>query len=452
MEQVEGWSGEIFPPRLEQGLLLLFRICYNIILTFVIMLGLLPFLVASLFYPHFRYALGERFGFIRTSKKKEGALSLWIHASSVGESLILVEVSKKIADIGEEILLSVSTTTYTGRKIIEERMAERLLNLFFFPLDHPWIVKRTLDKTKPDAVVIIETEIWPNLIVEADRRRIPVFIINGRISDRSIKRYALLKPFLASILPLLTHAMVQTEKDWARFTELGLDREKITVAGNIKFDLLPETSERRPPFLDGIDEKGPLLIAGSTIEGEEEILIPLFAELRKEFEKLTMILAPRHPERFESVAAMIRESGLPSGKRSAGDKASPSSLFLLDSLGELSALYRWATIVFIGGSLVPHGGHNIIEPALYGKPVLFGPSMENFEAVKNLFLERNGAIGVSDKKELEERLKELLKDPDRREETGRRGREIVEENQGASDRTVEMLNRFLCRKEQAARQ
>jgi 3-deoxy-D-manno-octulosonic-acid transferase len=338
-----------------------------------------------------------------------------------------------------------STGNETAKKLIPE--ADRIL---FFPIDHPFTIRRAIRKIGPRLLLIAETELWPNLLRSCGRKQIPVVIFNGRISEKSFRGYLLLKSFFKRCMKDISLFLMQTGEDRSRIIEIGAPPERTGVAGNIKFDqVFPSLTREATVGLSGslgLQGKETILIAGSTHQGEEEIFIQLFKDLRKVHPHLILILAPRHLDRLDEVEKLLRNEGL-SWKRRASlsgqDRKEISGVILLDTMGELMRFYSLGTLVFIGGSLVPIGGHNPLEPLFFKKCVLFGPHMFNFLEISRHLIAEGGAILVKDKEGLSSQLKRLLSDEKARNEVGENGFRFVQKHRGATERIFEKIRPFL---------
>lgn len=378
-------------------------------------------------------------GFIRTG---EGPC-IWVHGVSVGEvaaSEPLIRALERSLP-GHEIV--VTTSTQTGQAVARRKFPEKRVG--YFPLDFSWSVKRALEAVRPSLVVLVELELWPNFLAEAKAQKIPVVVVNGRISERSFRGYRVAR----RVLPLndVAHYCVQTEQYAKRFKKLGVPDEKITVTGSMKYDNVVTASgdgaTARASMGLGPDDV--VWIAGSTHNPEERLLLDVFARLRAAKPELRLVLAPRHNERASEVAKQVEALGLTPVLRSKqATGAVNDGVLIVDTLGELSRLYAGADLVFVGGSLIPHGGQNILEPAALGKPVFFGPHVANFQESVDRLLEAKGAIQVKDEKDLEARLRELLADPPRARALGARALETIEAAKGATERTVGVLKPLLA--------
>jgi 3-deoxy-D-manno-octulosonic-acid transferase len=416
--------------------------------------------------------LGERLGLSISGLEKlptQHPGSIWIHAVSVGEALSGATLARRLKDSYPQRPLVVSTTTLTGYALTKERMpfADAVV---YFPLDWAFSVCRVLEAVKPAIVIILETEIWPNFLRESARRNIPVLFVSGRISDRSFagwQRYLnvfgfYLTPLLKSALSYAAGFLMQSEQDADRIRALGAPSEKVTVSGNLKYDLeLPAPT----PLAKWLEEectrhgRRPLIVAGSVVATEEPLALLVFGVVQGDFPKALLVLAPRKPERFAPAAEFIEEShrkyllrselalpgpGIPpSASASPNGIADDVTVLLLDSIGELASLYRLADGVFVGGSLVDSGGHNILEPAAFGKVPVFGPSMENFAAIAARFLESKAAIQVESPEDAGVEMIHLLKDPEKMRRMGSTARQLVESSRGALDRALTAISQHL---------
>ena len=388
---------------------------------------------------------GQRFGYLSPVLKEAGkARPVWIHAVSVGE---VFAVKKFIRDFSKRFpgrKIVISTTTQTGNSIAK-KILDKGIPKFYFPLDFTFTVRRALDIINPSALLIMETEIWPNLVLELFRRKVPVALINGRISDNSFGGYKKIKFFFGKVLKKMNLFCMQTEKDRERIEVLGAPGERVKVTGSMKSDV----EELAPSEMDlGIDSHEELIIAGSTHAGEEEIVLGAYKKLAVKFKSVRLLIAPRHIDRVEAIKKMVEREGfeavlvsdLRNGK---GAPLSKKSVLILDTLGELARLFSRAAIIFMGGSFVKKGGHNIVEPAVFGKPIVFGPDMSNFRDIAKLFLEENAAIKVSNKEMLSSALENLLEDVDKRISLGRRARSLIDRNRGATERIINEVAELL---------
>jgi len=417
--------------------------------------------------------LGERFGFSFPALAKLPADStgaIWIHAVSVGEALSSITLARRLKEAYPSRPLIISTTTNTGQALARERMsfADAVI---YFPLDWSFCVRRALDAVRPSVVLVLETEIWPNFLREAGRRKIPVLFVSGRISDRSFARYQsylgvfgfFLRPFLRNALSNAGAFLMQSEKDADRVKALGAPTDRVRVSGNLKYDLeLPAPTPLSNWLATEIKRSGrsPIIIAGSVVATEEPHALIAFGTLQGEYPKALLVLAPRKPECFDEAAEFIdeshrrfiRRSRLPIPEPAQRHAIQPSdnstipddvTVLLLDSIGELASLYRLADGAFVGGSLVSSGGHNILEPAAFGKIPVFGPSMENFAEIAARFVAAGAAVQVESPEDAGVAWIELLRDPERMKKMGETARRLVEDSRGATDRSMAELAKHM---------
>jgi 3-deoxy-D-manno-octulosonic-acid transferase len=375
--------------------------------------------------------------------------AVWIHAVSVGEALAALPLARRLKERFPGRRLVISTTTATGQRVARERM-DFADAIFYFPLDWAGPVRRVFRVIRPGIVVILETEIWPNFLRVARGQGVPVVFVNGRISERSFRRYRWVDGFLARVLADAEVFLMQSEEDARRLRALGAPGGRVGVMGNLKYDLAPPASSPLAEWLAAELERQkrrPLVIAGSVVAGEEEAVLGAFATIRGKWPRALLVLAPRKPERFEAAACVGAERGFSVVRRSVLRFDSPpgelGDVLLLDSIGELAAMYRLADAVFVGGSLVPAGGHNILEPACFGRPPVFGPSMHNFRDAAAQLLSAGAAVEVASGEELSRAWCRLLEDQTRREQMGRAARELVEQNRGATERALERIASIL---------
>jgi len=362
---------------------------------------------------------------------------LWLHAVSVGE----VEIARRLvreldaADAGLPIL--VTATTATGLELARRTLGDAA-TVIPCPLDLPGAVGRVLDAARPRVLVVVETELWPEMLHQAGRRGIPAAVVNARLSDGSFRRYRRVRALLEPLLGPVSLVLARSPSDADRFAALGVRRAAIRVLGNIKYDLEPDPTPL--PWADAVRAAAagrPVVIAGSTMEGEEATVLDVAARLEGGGRPILLVLAPRHPERFDAVADLVRQRGLAMIRRSSGDPPGPgTSVFLLDTIGELARAYRSAAVAFIGGSLAPTGGHNPLEPAVWGVPVLSGPHVHNFVEVYDEMTAAGAARLVADGGELGAALANWLDDPESAATAGAAGRAVVEANRGATALTA----------------
>ena len=387
--------------------------------------------------------------------------TIWIHAVSVGEVLAAYPLAKQLKERYRERRLVISTTTATGQNLARDRM-QFADAIFYFPLDWRGPVRRALNAVRPAAVIIVETEIWPNFLRECRRAGVPVIFVNGRLSERSFRGFrraiafsgGVLRGFLKRVLNDATLFLMQGEEDASRLLKLGADAERIIVAGNLKYDLDdPEESPLSRWLVEEFaqNQRQPVLVAGSVVANEEIHVLKAFAEVERQFPRALLILAPRKPDRFDEAAKIIAESNRDLMRRSkialngtaSKTLSAPGSVFLLDTVGELASIYRLADAVFVGGSLVPSGGHNILEPAAFSKAPIYGPSMNNFQEMAAKFLNAHAAIQVNTSDELAAAWIGLLKDDMRAMRMGAAARELVDRNRGATARVLARIEQIV---------
>ncbi|MFQ5900554.1 MAG: 3-deoxy-D-manno-octulosonic acid transferase [Thermodesulfobacteriota bacterium] len=411
---------------------------------------LLPYLaVKTLVTNRYRMGLRERFGLIDRDKLRElkDSPSIWIHAVSVGEVNAAIPLINRLRERYPERKIAVSTVTVTGQDNAAKKIPSADL-IFFFPLDLTWVVRRVIRILRPDIFIVMETEIWPNTLKILHKNRIPAILVNGRISSASFRRYKRFRFFFKGVLGCFSLLSMQSERDTERIIGLGADKKKVVTSGNIKFDqTAPIYNKDASTLYEGVnlDTKDELLIAGSTHKGEDEIILDVFGSLKKEFPSLRLILAPRHPERFREVDDLVISKGFSLIRKTDLDRGErhPFDVILLDTIGELNIIYKIATIVFVGGSLVEKGGHNFLEPAVYGKPVLFGPFVDNFPTIANAMIEGGGGIKVRDGDELLSQIRRLLLNPSLIKEVGSAAQKVLEAGKGALDKNMELIDRLL---------
>ena len=387
--------------------------------------------------------------------KNDGRPVIWLHCVSVGETNAARPLVEQLLAAFPDHRLVFSTTTRTGQELARSIFKDKADAVFYFPFDWKFTVRRALRHFKPSVILMMETEIWPRFFLESHVSGAKIAIVNGRLSGKSFRRYSHVRSFVRRVLSFIDLALMQDEKDAERMGSLGVDANKITVSGNLKFDLSMDEKESaltemfRTRF--GIDGTRPLIVAASTHEPEEEWVLNALDLSGYPFR---LLFAPRHPERFDAVAktlgetqySLIRRSNYPTEADKNAD------VILLDSIGELRAVYPLADIVFVGGSLIPHGGQSVLEPASAGKPVVIGPFTHNFEAVVDGFLEKRAIVqaksatsGHDEPFELYSALRVFFDEPDKRVEYGKRALEVMESNRGATEKTIESLRPLINR-------
>ena len=432
---------------------LLMYFIYSLLLAVGFLILLPRFLYDA--FRHGKYVAGfrERLG---TLSPANGPL-IWIHCVSVGETQaarpLVLELKKQLPNRR----IAISTTTLTGQNLAREIFKHDAERIFYFPFDWRWSVRRTLKALRPEAVLIMETELWPAFLRECERQQIPVAVLNGRLSERSFRRYRLFRGFMSQVLRGVSLAIMQTEADASRLRSLGMAADKLKVSGSLKFDAgtLPLnqalTAELRERF--NFTGDAPLILAASTHAPEEKIVLEAFKRLTaRAAPAARLLIAPRHPERFSEVGGLLEASGFSSARRSAPQTESDkdAKVILLDTIGELQSVYSLATVVFVGGSIAKTGGHNILEPAAVGACILTGAHAFNFREITQKFVRAEAIIQLpampdSDTTlELEKLFTALLTNPERRRVLGERAKKLVNQNRGATERTMESLTKLLA--------
>lgn len=423
---------------------------YNLALLILLVAGLPFWIVRVAATRKYREGLVARLGFVprrlRRPSNSDPRPALWLHAVSVGEVLA---VSRLVAELDRALAgyrVLVSTTTRTGQALARERFGPE--RVFYCPLDLPWAIRAYLNALRPALLILAETEFWPNLLAGCRHRGIPVAVVNARISDRSWPRYRRLRNLWRPFLSELAAVTAQTELDAERLRALGCRPERVCVTGNLKFDVRVAQEAEATRQIKACSSRARFLVAGSTLEGEESALLTAFRDLAISEPSLVLVLAPRHPERFAAVASLVTASGLPLVRRSEWKDRPPDLLaggqvVLLDSIGELASVYSLAAVAFVGGSLVPAGGHNPLEPAQFGVPIVMGPHYANFRAVTDDLLARQ-ALRIATRDELRDVLFHLLYDRSDASAMGKRARLAFEAQSGATARCVEAIAALLA--------
>jgi 3-deoxy-D-manno-octulosonic-acid transferase len=396
-------------------------------------------------------SLRQRLGYLPIAFNVDGEPSIWIHAVSVGETLTARALIADLRARYPRLRLYLSTTTIAGQQVAKKNL-QQVDGVFYFPFDWTFTVRRTLDIVRPRMFVMMETEIWPNLLRECRARGIKTAVINGRISARSFPRYRLVRPLFQRVLADIDRFCMQGDESARRVIELGADPKRVTVTGSLKFDSLPlpaalSHGRSREPVLRyfRVSPSRVVLVAGSTMKPEDAAVLRAFARIRSIAPGSLLVIAPRQKERFAEVERLAREEGFTVARRSdlPIDGEPRVDVVVLDTFGELAQIYQIATLVFVGGSLADYGGHNILEPAVFGKPIVFGPHMHNFREIAEAFLAHRAGLQVHSERELEEELRNLVADPVRRAGLGAAARALVEANRGAKDKTMAVLTDLL---------
>ncbi|HEY7171601.1 MAG TPA: 3-deoxy-D-manno-octulosonic acid transferase [Vicinamibacterales bacterium] len=422
------------------------------LLTLAVFIVVSPyFLYQAIFHGKYVGSLRQRLGYLPITFNVDGEESIWIHAVSVGEALTARALVEDLRLRYPRLRLYLSTTTIAGQQVAKRNL-QHLDGVFYFPFDWAFIVRRTLGIVNPRVFVMMETEIWPNLLRLCRARGVRTLVINGRISSRSYPRYRLIRPFFKRVLADVDRFCMQSEESARRLIDLGADPPRVSVTGSLKFDSLQiptPTAHGKPRErvlrYFRVSATRNVIVAGSTMRSEEAAILGAFARIKSSSPGALLILAPRQPERFSEVEKLAKDAGFVVARRSnlAIDTDPRADVVVLDTFGELAQVYQLATVVFVGGSLADHGGHNILEPAVFGKPIVFGPHMHNFKEIAATFLANGAAVQVHSARELEEAVQALVSDPVRRAGLGAAARALVEANRGAKDKTLAVVAELL---------
>ena len=408
---------------------------------------------------HHKYlpGLAQRLGRLPESLCSRGTPTIWFHCCSVGETLSVQPLTHLLHQRFPQARMVFSTITNTGQSIARQRFSVYgEANTFFFPIDLASVAKRVLDHIQPAMIIIIDTEIWPNVVHQAWKRRIPVVLVNGRISATSFRYYRLARPVLRRVFQNYRILLMKSDEDARRILQMGAPPDRVLVTGNLKYDLDMGRREVTAAMAESLEEElgpvatdAPLIVAGSTHPGEEDILMEVLRRIQNVpgLEHTRLLLAPRHPERFDEVAALVHSAGYAVQRRTRKKAEARASVLLLDTIGELAAAYRFATIAFVGGTLVRRGGHSILEPALYAKPIVIGPSTENFSQVVEEFLQKDAVQQITATEEsrgaqvrqLSDTIIRLLQDRAACAALGKAAYSVLESNSGATHRTMERI-------------
>ncbi|HET7438615.1 MAG TPA: 3-deoxy-D-manno-octulosonic acid transferase, partial [Nitrospira sp.] len=402
--------------------------------------------------PRCRQGLPQRFGFSAPPIIPDARPLVWMHAVSLGEVVAITPLVKELHRRHPDHRFVVSTATETGRDAVRQRLAGIAEHLYA-PLDFPWSVSRAVARLRPALYVFIETELWPNLLRYLSNRGVPTIMVNGRLSSRSFARQQWwpVRSFYGAMLRSLRLCLMQSDRDAERIISLGADPKSVRRTGNIKFDQpLPTSNGQKVTKASlGIAEEAPLIVAGSTHPREEDMLVEAYTSIIKRYPTARLLLAPRHIERAEAVEAMIRDRGLTVRRRSTWDHSSGkegggAQVVILDTRGELALVYQEATVAFVGGTLIPIGGHNLLEPAFWGKPVLFGPYTDHCVEIADLLVQAGGGRRVTQVDDLTQQLLQLFEQPEMRARMGQAAQSVVRQNQGALRETIEAIDSVLA--------
>jgi 3-deoxy-D-manno-octulosonic-acid transferase len=412
-----------------------------------------PYLVyQAVRYRKYVRNLPQRLGYLPRSFNHDADESIWIHAVSVGEVLTARALLPELRERYPKLRVFLSTTTMTGQQIARNNL-QYVDEVFYFPFDLGFIVNRTLTLVKPRLFIMMETELWPNLLRACHRRGVRTMLVNGRISSRSYPRYRLARSFFRRVLLHVDRFCMQSDESARRIVDIGAEQQRVVVTGSLKFDSLDipgasasaDRGRNRVLRYFRIAPGRPVIIAASTLRGEEEPVLDAFQRIRATMTNALLIIAPRKPERFDEAERVARRAGWNVARRTElrVDAEPRCDVVILDTIGELAQVYQVATVVFVGGSIVDAGGHNILEPAVFGKPIVFGPHMHNFTEIARTFLENGAAVQVRTGRELEPVLIDLLGDPVRRATLGAGARALVEANRGARNKSLAAIAQLL---------
>jgi len=415
-------------------------ILYNIFLILATVLLFPVILFKLLTVPKYRGGLTQKLGRLRKGVLRviKDTRPIWVHAVSVGEVMAAHPLIRELRKTYPDRKLILSTVTVTGHYTARRRVPEADA-VFYFPFDYPCIVRKVIRGINPEIVLVAETELWPNFFRELKRAGIPSAVINGRISPKSHRNYLRLKSFFSQVFEQVTLFCMQSEEDAGRIKDIGADPAKVMITGNLKFDQKIPAARPNPVT---IPPGRKVITAGSTHRGEEAALIEIFSRLREKYPQLLLIVAPRHPERFDEVAGIINNAGYDCQRRTRL-KGPVKDVLLLDTIGELRTFYALCDIAFVGGSLVKVGGHNLLEPAAMKKPVIFSRYMFNFKEISEALISSGGGVMVRDKGELYVQLDTLLSDPELAKRMGERAFRVIEANSGAAKKTINAIGRLL---------
>lgn len=422
---------------------------YDLILLAAALVLIPWYLLRSLLHGKVRRGIRERLGFYEPDRLEAlaGREVIWVHAVSVGETRAAIPLLRALKNAYPQSALVISNVTETGHAVA--RGIKDVDLCLFFPFDLSWVVRRVLARVRPSLIVIVETEIWPNFVRLARLAGIPVVLVNGRISDRSFPRYLRIRPLLRPVLEQFSAFCMQTGPDADRIRSMGAPSDRVNVTRNLKFDMqanLPDHAaealmRRAFRLLDGSS----VWVAGSTHAGEEEIIVDVYRQVVAQRSNVNLVLVPRHPERCRLVGEMLRGRGIPFVFRSSVESLNrhlgSGEVLLVDTVGEMLKFYSMADLVFVGGSLVPVGGHNVLEASLLKKAVIFGPYMHNFKEISKLLIDIGGGVQIGDSGELAAAVRQLLDDVEMRRSMGERGHSLLKDNAGATEQTLEVIRR-----------
>jgi 3-deoxy-D-manno-octulosonic-acid transferase len=418
------------------------RVLYSLLIILITPLVLLYFTFRGFRDRTYLQRWSERFAYIKGQPKSGGIL---IHAASVGEFNAASPLIKALLKAYPNLQITVTTLTPTGSERVKRELGERVFHTYI-PIDLPFSVARFLDRIQPSVIIVMETEIWPNLYLQAQAMKIPLLIANARLSEHSLKRFKHVSGLVGDVLQSVSWFGAQSRDDASRLIRCGANEDHIEMTGNLKFDLniAASLNEKAVALRARWNTNRPVLVAGSTHEADENVLIPAFVELLKSLPDALLILVPRYPERFERAEQLAREAGLSTALRSHSEVCdSNTQCFVIDAIGELMVYYACADVAYVGGSIGDQGGHNALEPAALGKPVLFGPNMVNAREIANQLLQCRAAREIKDQQGFKEAAENILTDGSLRDAMGQAGKALIEQNKGALDLTLSAVEKHL---------
>ncbi len=374
---------------------------------------------------------------------------IWIHAVSLGEATAVVPLIHAMHERYPWALIMVSTITETGREVVQERLPG-VAHHCYFPLDWPWVVRRYVENMRPAVFIVVETELWPNVLRYLSSHGVPTILVNGRLSSRSFDRYLWVRSFMAQIVSMMSLILVQSERDQDRFVKLGVSPERIQCTGSMKFDQADSKNvqpvDHTLDTIRTIERDEEWIIAGSTHPEEELMLLRIFQEISRVHPQVNLLLAPRHVERANKLEQTVRNLGIRVFRRTKmgnHNEVPGPRVMILDTRGELAQVYKLASLTFVGGTLVPMGGHNLLEPARWAKPVYFGPYTDHCQEIATLLIDSGGGVQVQNEKELLASFMRGLNDPEWRERMGHAAKGVVQKNQGVVQRNLDLISRFI---------
>ena len=437
----------------------MYYLIYSLIGGFLILIGMPFFLLYCIFTGKHITSLKERFGFLGHKQFTwQHPIRIWVHAASVGEvqaaRALISELNK--TDIQASFILS--TVTEQGRIVAKQQLGNQVAYLLYAPIDLPWVINRFIRAIRPSIYICLETELWPNMLRMAKLNGVKSLLLNGRMSERSFGHYKLISGFIAQVMSSLSAAATISVSDLEKYAALGLPREKIIICGNAKYDLGVTSSNEDRQQKDSSNSKGnalrlrlnirpgqPVLVAGSTHSGEEEALIRVHQALQSELSELVLVIAPRHLDRLPAIEAFLRQQKIEFQKLSElNHKKRTTDIVLVNYMGELAMLYAIATYAFCGGSLVDRGGHNIMEPAIWGIPPFYGPYMKDFADVARIFKENKAGFSVNSAQDLIDKILYLTKHKDQYSQAGQAAKDLVQAQQGAARKQVGLIIKLLA--------